>query len=84
MTTKGWGELHQDVVIKMSCDHIDMSLDITMADKSHAGRVVTRHIPFQALPLEQGELVLDDYLCSIFEQLYQSIKLQRSKSNANK
>lgn len=81
MTTKGWSELHQDVVVKMSCNHIDMSLDILMADKDHAGRVVKRHMPFQILPLEQGELVLDDYLCSVFEQLYAEIKSKREKGS---
>lgn len=79
MTTKGWYELHQDVVVKMSCNHIDMSLDISMSDKAHAGRQAKRHMPFQSLPLEQSELVLDDYLCSIFEQLYSEIKAKRSK-----
>lgn len=79
MTTKGWSELHQDVEVRMSCNHLDMSLDILITDKSHAGRVAKRHMPFQSLPLEQGELVLDDYLCSVFEQLYQEIKKQRSK-----
>lgn len=79
MTTKGWSELHQDVDVKMSCNHINMSLDILITDKSHAGRQAKRHMPFQTLPLEQGELVLDDYLCSVFEQLYQEIKKQRSK-----
>lgn len=79
MTTKGWSELHQDVEVMMSCNHFDMSLDILIMDKSHAGRVAKRHMPFQSLPLEQGELVLDDYLCSVFEQLYQEIKKQRSK-----
>lgn len=77
MTTKGWTELHQDVIVKMSCNHLDMSLDIIMADKDHAGRTAERHMAFQTLPLEQGELVLDDYLCSIFEQLYQQIKVKR-------
>lgn len=77
MTTKGWTELHQDVIVKMSCNHLDMSLDIIMVDKDRAGRTAERHISFQTLPLEQGELVLDDYLCSIFEQLYQQIKVKR-------
>lgn len=77
MTTKIWCDLHQDVNVKMSCDHIDRSLDILMTDKSHAGRIEQRTLPFQSLPLEQDELVLDDYLCSIYEQLYQGIKNQR-------
>ncbi len=77
MTTKIWCDLHQDVNVKMSCDHVDRSLDILMTDKSHAGRTKKRTLPFQSLPLEQDELVLDDYLCSIYEQLYQSIKNQR-------
>lgn len=78
MTTKGWSELHQDVDVMMDCDHIDMSLNIYMADKSNTKINAKRHLAFQTLPLEQGELVLDDYLCSIYEQLYQEIKRQRS------
>ena len=79
MTTKGWYELHQDVDVKLSTDHMTLSLDILMTDKDHAGRTAERHMPFQTLPLEQGELVLEDYLCSVLEQLYQQIKIQRGK-----
>lgn len=81
MTTNGWYELHQDVDVKLSTDHSTLSLDILMTDKDHAGRVVKRHMPFQILPLEQGELVLDDYLCSVFEQLYAEIKSKREKGS---
>ena len=79
MTTKGWYELHQDVDVKLSTDHRALSFDILMIDKDHAGRTAERHMPFQTLPLEQGELVLDDYLCSVLEQLYQQIKVKRGK-----
>jgi hypothetical protein len=81
MTTKIWCDLHRDVDVNMSCDHRDRSLDILMVDKSHAGRNENRTIPFQTLPLDQDELILDDYLCSIYEQLYQSIKNQREAAS---
>ena len=80
MTSKGWCELHQDVRTLMSTDKKNLTLEISMSDKSDSKNVAKRVMPFQNLPLEQGELVLDDYLCSIYEQLYHEIKVLRSKS----
>lgn len=77
MTSKGWANLHQDVQVLMEVDRKEQNMKFLMADKSNEGVTVERIMPFQQLPLEQGELVLDDYLCSIYELLYQEIKRQR-------
>ena len=79
MTTDGWEQLHQDVIIDRDANHVDMSMVLTMTDKSHVGRVVRRVMPFKSLPLEQGELVLDDYICSIYELMYHEIKVKRGE-----
>ena len=79
MSSNEWSKLHQDVTVLMQTDKINYNLIMKMIDKSDKERIVERVMPFQSLPLEQGELVLDDYLCSIYEQMYQQIKSQRSE-----
>ena len=79
MSSNEWSNLHQDVRVLMQTDRVALTLMIKMEDRSNTENKVERVMPFQSLPLEQGELVLEDYLCSIYEQLYQQIKTMRSE-----
>ena len=72
-----WAKIHPDVRVEMSVDRNDRSFNITMVDNSHVGRMVTRIMPFQTIPLEQGELVLEDWFCSVYEQMYHDMKNKR-------
>lgn len=74
MTTKEWQGEHSDVKVVMESGKTDLNLIIKMGDSNWA---VERTIPFSVLPLDQGELILEDYLCAIYEQLYSSIKKRR-------
>lgn len=72
-----WAKRHPDVNIGMDIDRRNFIYKIAMRDKSHAGRVVNKEYPVKSIPLEQGELVLEDWICSVYEQLYHEIKVLR-------
>lgn len=74
-----WGKRHPDVSILMDMDHRKFTYAITMIDKSHAGRAVKKEYPVSSIPFDQGELVLEDWICSVYEQLYHEIKVLREK-----
>ena len=80
MSSKEWAAQHEDVEILMSTDRLAMKLNIKMADKENPKYISDRSMDFRSLPLEQDELVLDDYLCSIYEMMYRNIKLQRGEA----
>ena len=71
MTTKGWIENHKDVNVLMESDMLKPNLIIKIGNDSG---IVERSVPFDILPLDESELVLEDYLCAIYEQLYASLK----------
>ena len=80
MSSKEWTAQHEDVKLLMSTDHRALKLNFKMVDKENSKYVAERSMDFKALPLEQDELVLDDYLCSIYELMYRNIKLQRGEA----
>ena len=72
-----WAKRHPDVDILMDMDHKTLVYKISMIDKAHAGRIVKKEYPVKSIPFDQGELVLEDWICSIYEQLYHEIKNRR-------
>jgi len=74
-----WAKRHPDVDILMEMDHKTLTYKISMIDKAHAGRVVKKEYPISSIPFDQGELVLEDWICSSYEQLYYEIKSKRDK-----
>ena len=74
-----WAKRHPDVDISMGMDHRSFMYKISMKDKSHAGRVAKKEYPVSSIPFDQGELVLEDWICSSYEQLYHEIKVLREK-----
>ena len=79
MSSKEWTAQHEDVQILMSTDKLAMKLNIKMADKENSKYISERSMDFRSLPLEQDELVLDDYLCSIYELMYRDINLKKEE-----
>ena len=74
-----WSDVHPDVRALMSTNHKDLTMKFMLKDISDHSIKAEREMPFQSLPLEQDELVVEDYICSIFEQLYQGIKESRDE-----
>ena len=72
-----WAKRHPDVDILMDMDRKSFTYKITMVDKAHAGRVVKKEFPVSSIPFDQGELILEDWICSVYEQLYHEIKTKR-------
>lgn len=82
MSTKEWTETHPDVKVLMSTDNYAMKFMFKMVDASDSKNVSERVMDLRSLPLEQDELVLDDYLCSIYELLHQKIVMNRKEATA--
>lgn len=72
-----WAKLHPDVQVHMSIDHKTLIYTITMVDVANADRIAKREYSIRLIPFDQGELVLEDWICSVFTQLYHEIKSKR-------
>ena len=72
MTIKEWNDSHLDVEVDTYSKTQERIMGFIMTDKKN-GNWFERTISFDQLPLTDNEIVLEDYVCSILEQMYYHI-----------
>lgn len=79
MRLKEFIDIRPDVDFTLETYKDALEFGFKVVDKANPDIKEERVIPFSALPLEVDEIVLEDYICSVLEQLYQKVKLKRDE-----
>ena len=73
MRVNEWSDLHKDVNVLLETEKREMVFIFKMQD-NETKDVVERKIPFNSMPFEQEEIVLEDYICSVLEQMHHELR----------
>ena len=73
MRVNEWSDLHKDVKVLLETEKREMVFIFKMEDNGTKD-VVERKIPFNSMPFEQEEIVLEDYICSVLEQMHHELR----------
>lgn len=79
MKVSEWTDLHKDVKVLLETKMEKMIFVFKMLDEESKLNV-SREIPFSGMPFEQEEIVLEDYICSILEQMHHEIVCKREEA----
>ena len=79
MKVSEWTDLHKDVKVLLETEKIEQVFVFKMQDVNSNWKTV-RKIPFRSMPFEQEEIVIEDYICSILEQMHHEIVCKREES----
>ena len=79
MSCNEWTSTHEDVMVQISLDRIDMALDILMWDANDNEISAKRHAPLRIIPYEIDPIITDDFISSMLELLYSEIRAKRKE-----
>lgn len=75
-----WERNHNDVMTFMDLDGNSKQFRFAVEDKN-TGVQRSRYFDISALPLEKGEVELEDFVNNIFEILYREVRNEKGVSN---